>query len=96
MGSEQAVHDLTARIAETARRAGQHAQRTDWEAALPALAEVERLTDEAMHLAAQQARAQGWSWNRIGPALGVSQQAAWRRFTNPRRQPTSGGRGDDA
>lgn len=85
MGVDRSVSDLAEGIADAARRAGQHARSGDWRTALPALAEAERLTDEAMHVAARQARAHGWSWNRIGPALGVTQQAAWRRFTNPRR-----------
>ncbi len=43
---------------------------------LPAVAELRRIVEEAEALQIASARAQGWSWQDIGQALGVSRQAA--------------------
>jgi len=77
---------LTDQLAGAAQQAGRAAQAGDWGEVLAGLGRAERLADEALHAAAWAARAAGWSWNRIGPAVGVTQQTAWRRFTNPRRR----------
>jgi hypothetical protein len=46
---------------------------------LQAVVVLRRMTDrlEAMHVEA--ARAQGWTWQQIGDALGVSRQAAHKK-----------------
>lgn len=49
---------------------------------------LERL--EALHV--ESARAQGWSWQEIGEALGVSKQAVHRKHGGPRRLPRGGRR----
>lgn len=85
-GETQRLADLADRLAKAARRAGRRAAVHDWADTLAALAEAEQLADQAIRAAAQGARDAGWSWNRIGPAAGVTQQAAWRRFSNPRRE----------
>ena len=47
---------------------------------LPAVVALRRLADtlEARHVS--EARRQGWSWQQIGDALGVSRQAVHKRY----------------
>lgn len=54
----------------------QQLRSTDPAVGLRAVAALRRLAEqlEAVHVAA--ARAQGWSWEQIGDALGVSRQSA--------------------
>ncbi len=68
-------------LAKVARRATRLAAAEDWEHALGAFAELERLADQGIRAAVHSARQAGWSWTRIGRDLGVTQQAAWRRFS---------------
>lgn len=75
----------------TATAAASAVESTDWTTALAALTTLERDTDAALHLAVSVARRAGWSWRQIGPVLGMREQSAWRRFTNPRRVASSGG-----
>jgi len=82
----RSVAAVADQLAGAAQQAGRAAQAGDWGEVLAGLGRAERLADEALHAAAWAARAAGWSWNRIGPAVGVTQQTAWRRFTNPRRR----------
>lgn len=53
---------------------------TDPAAGLRAVAALRRLAEqlEAVHVAA--AREQGWSWEQIGDALGVSRQSAHAKY----------------
>jgi len=88
-GAEVSVAGLADQLTGAAQQAGRAAQVGDWGAVLAGLSRAERLADEALHAAAWAAREAGWSWNRIGPAVGVTQQTAWRRFTNPRRRPVT-------
>ena len=46
-------------------------------------ADAARTADAATREAVELARAGGWSWTRIGVALGVSRQAARQRFGTP-------------
>jgi len=40
--------------------------------------------EKALHEAVASARGKGYSWKAIGEAMGITKQAAWRRFTrNP-------------
>ena len=48
--------------------------------ALHALTIRQGLLDEAVREQVSLARLQGLTWNAIGPALGMSRQAAWERF----------------
>lgn len=76
----------------TAKTAAGAVESIDWTTALTALTALERDADAALHLAVSAARRAGWSWRQIGPVLGMREQSAWRRFTNPRR--TASGRAD--
>jgi hypothetical protein len=69
-------------LAKVARRAARLAAAQDWQHALGAFADLERLADHAIRAAVHGARQAGWSWTRIGRDLGVTQQAAWRRFSS--------------
>lgn len=46
---------------------------------LRAVAALRRLTERLEALQTESARAQGWSWDEIGAALGVSRQAVHRK-----------------
>lgn len=47
---------------------------------LPAVASLRRLLESLEALQVRNARGQGWSWQQIAEALGVSRQAAHKRF----------------
>ncbi len=46
---------------------------------LRAIAALRRLIDDLEHRQVQRARAEGWSWQQIGDALGISRQAAHKK-----------------
>lgn len=78
-------------LAVTVKAAADAVESVDWTTALEALGALERDTDSALHVAVSAARRAGWSWRQIGPVLGMREQSAWRRFTNPRRSAVPGG-----
>lgn len=47
---------------------------------LRAVASLRLLVDRLQDLQVQSARAEGWSWQRIASALGVSRQAVHQRY----------------
>lgn len=79
---EQAVIEAEAwldSVAPTSVEGGDYM--SDLRAVTGALANVAGAEDE-LRGAVHAARAAGWSWGRIGMALGVSPQAAQKRFGN--------------
>lgn len=44
------------------------------------LVEARRLLAEAEARSVMAARRNGWSWTKVGAALGVTKQSAWERF----------------
>lgn len=52
----------------------------DPEAALAAVVALRRLADRLELAAVDAAIAQGWSWSEVADALGVTRQAAHKRF----------------
>jgi hypothetical protein len=72
----------TPEVADGARRliraVGRRAE-TDIDA-LPLLAQLAAEADQALAQAVQGCRAFGWSWTDVGRVLGVTRQAAQRRF----------------
>ncbi|WP_460796254.1 helix-turn-helix domain-containing protein [Nocardioides pacificus] len=52
----------------------------DPEAALAAVVALRRLAGQLESAAVVEAIAQGWTWAQVGEALGVSPQAAHKRF----------------
>lgn len=54
----------------------------DPEAALAAVVAVRRAADRLELAAVAQAVAQGWTWAEVAEALGVTRQAAHKRFAN--------------
>ncbi|WP_130865397.1 helix-turn-helix domain-containing protein [Acidipropionibacterium timonense] len=62
--------DLTALVQDT----------TDVRRALRAVAELRRFTERQELLLVEAALEQGWSWQEIGDALGVSRQAVHRKY----------------
>ncbi|MBO8198744.1 hypothetical protein JW613_10555 [Streptomyces smyrnaeus] len=48
---------------------------------LRAVAALRRLTEGLEALQVERARSQGWSWDEIGAALGVSRQAVHKKHT---------------
>jgi Homeodomain-like domain len=70
---------LTAMSAQDAMRLAESVDSSDPAVGLRAVASLRALVErlEALHVA--QARDQGWSWQEIGGALGVSKQAVHRK-----------------
>ncbi|MDA8302436.1 MAG: helix-turn-helix domain-containing protein [Actinomycetota bacterium] len=70
------------------------AQGADVAAGLAAIAQLRRVAEQAEAVQIGRARAQGWSWQEIGAALGVSKQAAHHKYgRRPRRlRPGDGSR----
>jgi len=58
-----------------APRLANEAMAADPEMGLRAVAALRRLTERIEALQVENARRQGWSWQRIGAALGVTKQA---------------------
>ncbi len=52
----------------------------EWIIAVGDLAQIEKRTAEALHLAVSEARGLGYSWQEIGDLLGVTRSAAQQRF----------------
>src|SRR5690349_9582388 len=70
---------LTTMSAQDAMKLAESVDSTDPAVGLRAVASLRTLVErlEALHVA--QAREQGWSWQEIGAALGVSKQAVHRK-----------------
>ena len=70
---------LTTMSAQDAMKLAESVDSTDPAVGLKAVASLRTLVErlEALHVA--QAREQGWSWQEIGRALGVSKQAVHRK-----------------
>lgn len=51
-------------------------------AALAAVVALRRLADQLEHSAVEQAVGQGWTWNQVAQALGVTRQAAHKKFAH--------------
>jgi DNA-directed RNA polymerase specialized sigma24 family protein len=54
---------------------------------LAAVASLRQLLETLEQLQVERARTQGWSWQRIAEALGVSKQAVHKKYGNGRRLP---------
>jgi hypothetical protein len=54
----------------------------DPEAALAAVVALRRLASQSEVLAVIEAIAQGWTWAQVGEALGISAQAAHKKFAS--------------
>ena len=54
---------------------------------LAAVAALRRLLESLEHLQVERAREQGWQWQRIAWALGVSKQAVHKKYARGRRLP---------
>ena len=54
----------------------------DPEAALAAVVALRRLAGQVEVLAVVEAIAQGWTWSQVGEALGISAQAAHKKFAS--------------
>ena len=54
---------------------------------LAAVASLRSLLDTLERLQVARAREQGWQWERIAMALGVSKQAVHKKYGRGRRQP---------
>lgn len=67
----------------------------DPEAALAAVVALRRLAGQLESEAVVEAIAQGWTWAQVGQALGVSGQAAHKKFATEARA-RGAGEGDDA
>jgi hypothetical protein len=52
---------------------------------LAAVASLRRLLETLEQLQVEHARTQGWSWQRIAEALGVSKQAVHKKYGGSRR-----------
>ena len=57
-----------------------------WQRMLAAVVAARRQLDEAEHLAVLMAREAGRTWEQIGEGLGMTRQAARRRFERVRRR----------
>lgn len=66
------------------------AARSDPEISLPALGELLALCARLEPLQVQRARRMGWSWERIGQALGRSKQALHERYASYERESAGG------
>ncbi len=66
---------ITLELVEEAPRLANKAVAADPEMGLRAVAALRRLTERIEALQVENARRQGWSWQRIGAALGVTKQA---------------------
>ena len=75
---------LTTMSAQDAMRLAESVDSSDPAVGLRAVASLRTLVErlEALHVA--QAREQGWSWQEIGAALGVSKQAVHRKHGSRR------------
>jgi ClpX C4-type zinc finger protein len=50
---------------------------------LPRIAAASGQVDASLHQWVEMARGRGITWNRIGDALGMARQSAWKRFADP-------------
>ncbi|MEA2269329.1 MAG: hypothetical protein QOC64_1939 [Solirubrobacteraceae bacterium] len=70
---------LTPMSAQDAMRLARSVDSTDPAVGLRAVASLRTLVERLESLHVDQAREQGWSWQEIGEALGVSKQAVHRK-----------------
>jgi hypothetical protein len=70
---------LTSMSAQDAMRLAESVDSTDPAVGLKAVASLRTLVERLEALHVSQAREQGWSWQEIGGALGVSKQAVHRK-----------------
>ncbi|CAN5885714.1 sigma factor-like helix-turn-helix DNA-binding protein [soil metagenome] len=66
------------------RDVAQAASSRDPAVGLQAVASLRLLVDQLQELQVDNAREQGWSWQRIAAALGVSKQAVHKRYAGRR------------
>ena len=59
---------------------------------LRAVVALRRLAEQVESAQVARARLQGWSWEQIGDALGVSRQAVHKKHGNPLDRRTTNGR----
>jgi hypothetical protein len=57
-----------------------HAADRDPAVALPAIGRIRAWLDKREAASVHAARREGWSWGRIGDALGRTRQALWQRY----------------
>ena len=70
---------LTTMSAQDAMRLAESVDSSDPAVGLRAVASLRALVERLEALHVEQAREQGWSWQEIGAALGVSKQAVHRK-----------------
>jgi DNA-directed RNA polymerase specialized sigma24 family protein len=70
---------LTVMSAQDAMRLAESVDSSDPAVGLRAVASLRALVERLEALHVEQAREQGWSWQEIGAALGVSKQAVHRK-----------------
>lgn len=58
--------------------------------ALAAVVSLRRMADRLEHAAVARALADGWSWQQIAEALGVTRQAAHKRHAHRHTRPPKG------
>ena len=58
--------------------------------ALAAVVSLRRLADRLEHSAVARALAEGWTWQQIAEALGVTRQAAHKRHAHRHQRPPKG------
>jgi hypothetical protein len=73
--------------------AGEAASSTDPEVGLRAVAALRTLLASLEELQVENARAEGWSWQQIAHALGVSKQAVHQKHGGGAESPDRAGRG---
>jgi hypothetical protein len=71
-------------MSDATQLAGETASK-DPQVGLAAVASLRRLLESLEALQVENARAQGWSWQQIADALGVSKQAAHKKHGGKRR-----------
>jgi DNA-directed RNA polymerase specialized sigma24 family protein len=72
-------------MTEATELAGAAASSTDPATGLRAVAALRRLLERLEDLQVRNARAQGWSWQEIADALGVSKQAVHKKHAGGSR-----------
>jgi hypothetical protein len=71
-------------MSDATQLAGETASK-DPQVGLAAVASLRRLLESLEALQVENARAEGWSWQQIADALGVSKQAAHKKHGGKRR-----------